>query len=111
MPPRSDLRDRRGDPSWQTVRHTQASSRPVVGHEDALSVAIDTRQHDLALLLLCNRFPPDELSRHPSNRAAYGWAWRHNDDPRIAREPVIGLVEAVFEGHERAVALLVWAGA
>lgn len=149
------------DPSWR--------------RENALSVAIDTRQHDLALLLLCNGFPPDsedeslleravtakafdsvelllawgadphrvapeiilstydqplydrfssigvdlterhalayELSRHSSNRAAYGWARRHKDDPRIARELAIGLAEAVFEARERAVALLVWAGA
>jgi hypothetical protein len=51
------------------------------------------------------------LSDHSSNRPAYGWTRRHADDPRIARELAIALVHAVAENRERAVALLMWAGA
>ena len=140
-----------------------------------LEIAIETDQHDLALLLLSNGFPPDSgdesllvrslhdrkpqffdlllawgadplridawiildtydadlyekfwtlgvdftrehelartLSDHSSNRPAYGWARRHADDARIARELAIALVHAVAENRERAVALLMWAGA
>jgi hypothetical protein len=138
-----------------------------------LEIAIATNQYDLALLLLCNGFPPDSgdespldlalrekklnlfelllawgadplradlyevlstydsdlyercwrlgmdftrehalahtLSDHSSNRPAYGWARRHKDDERIARELAIALHLAIVENRERAVALLVWA--
>lgn len=141
----------------------------------ALEIAIETNQYDLAVLLLCNGFPPDcdgesllvralenrqrelfelllswgadplwvdpytivdsydadlierfwmlgvdltgdhvlarALSEHSSNRPAYGWARRHKDDPRIAKELSMALGAAVVEGRERAVALLMWAGA
>lgn len=60
-----------------------------------------TRDHELART----------LSDHSSNRPAYGWARKHGDDPRIARELAIALVHAVAENRERAVALLMWAGA
>jgi hypothetical protein len=140
-----------------------------------LEIAIETNQFDLALLLLCNGFPPDScdespldlalrkrklelfelllawgadplradlyevlstydsdlyercwrlgvdftrdhalartLADHSSNRPAYGWARRHKDDERIARELAIALHLAIVENRERAVALLVWAGA
>ncbi|MFZ2493483.1 MAG: hypothetical protein WA208_18550 [Thermoanaerobaculia bacterium] len=143
--------------------------------QSALSVAIETKQVDLALLLLCNGFPPDAggesllddavrdrqedfvellmkwgadplrlnpydvldsydadlyerfwtlgldfarnhalarmLAGQSSNRPAYGWARRHNTEPKVARELAIALVHAVAENRERAVALLVWAGA
>ncbi len=60
-----------------------------------------TRDHELART----------LSDHSSNRPAYGWTRRHADDPRIARELAIAPVHAVAENRERAVALLMWAGA
>lgn len=142
---------------------------------NALAVAIETNQFDLARLLLCNGFPPDAggeslvdvairerkrefvelllkwgadpllvdaysvlesydvdlyelfwtagvdftrghalarmLSDHSSNRPAYGWARRRNTEPKVARELAIALLQAVVENRERAVALLMWAGA
>ncbi len=51
------------------------------------------------------------LSEHSFNKAAYGWARRHRDDPRIQHELTLGVVEAASNGRERAVALLMWAGA
>lgn len=51
------------------------------------------------------------LADHSSNRPAYGWARHHKDEPRIARELAVGLSHAVVEKRERAVALLLWAGA
>jgi hypothetical protein len=140
-----------------------------------LEIAIETNQFDLAVLLLCNGFPPDSgedsllvralderkteffelliaweadplrvdvdtvlstydgetyerfwqvgvdftrdhalahaLSDNSSNRPGYRWAKRHKDDPRVAREMAIALGQAVTENRERAVALLMWAGA
>ena len=52
-----------------------------------------------------------ELVLNSSNRPAYGWAKRHKDDPRVARELAMALGDAVDEDRERAVALLLWAGA
>lgn len=52
-----------------------------------------------------------ELARHSSNRPAYGWAKRHASEPRIARELAAALCDAIEEDRERAVALLLWAGA
>jgi hypothetical protein len=51
------------------------------------------------------------LADQTSNRPAYGWARRHKDDERIARELAIALHLAIVENRERAVALLMWAGA
>ena len=51
------------------------------------------------------------LSERSSNRPGYGWARRNKEDPRIARELSIALGRAVDEPRERAVALLMWAGA
>lgn len=143
--------------------------------DSPLEIAIETRQFDLAQLLLCNGFPPDSgdelpldlalrerkfeffdllmawgadllradlyavldtydadlyercwqsgmdftrehalarmLAEHSSNRPAYGWARRHKDEERIARELAIALHLAIAENRERAVALLMWAGA
>jgi hypothetical protein len=140
-----------------------------------LEIAIETKQHDLAVLLLCNGFPPDGdgesllirtleerqfeffelllswgadpllvdpstvldtydadlyerfwqlgldltsnhslarvLARKSSNQPAYGWARRHREEPRVARQLAIALLEAVVENRERAVGLLMWAGA
>lgn len=71
-------------------------------YEKFWNLGVDfTRDHELART----------LSDHSSNRPAYGWARRHADDPRIARELAIALVHAVAENRERAVALLMWAGA
>jgi hypothetical protein len=51
------------------------------------------------------------LAEHSFNKAAYGWAKRHQDDLRIQHELTLSLVEAASHGRERAVALLMWAGA
>lgn len=51
------------------------------------------------------------LGQHSSNRPGYGWVRKRKDDPRVAREIAIALVEAVKDGRERAVAMLRWAGA
>lgn len=51
------------------------------------------------------------LSRETSNKPAYGWAKRHKDDPRVARELAMALGDAVMENREKAVQLLLWAGA
>lgn len=143
--------------------------------DSPLRVAIETKQFDLARLLLCNGFLPDleqesplelvlrskakgylelllswgadpkrvrpvtildtydvslmesfwesgvdltkehvlaqTLALETSNKPAYGWAKRHRDDPRIARELAIALGDAVMEGREKAVQLLLRAGA
>jgi hypothetical protein len=60
-----------------------------------------TREHVLA------RY----LSRETKNKPAYGWARRHRDDPRVARELAMALGEALIEDHEKAALLLIWAGA
>lgn len=52
-----------------------------------------------------------ELALASSNRPLYGWARRNRDDERIARELGMALGKAVIEDRERAVALLLWAGA
>ncbi|HUF17613.1 MAG TPA: hypothetical protein VMS12_06175 [Thermoanaerobaculia bacterium] len=51
------------------------------------------------------------LAKQGFNKPAYGWARRQKDDPRIALELAMALGDAVCEGNEGAVALLVWAGA
>jgi hypothetical protein len=143
--------------------------------DSPLRVAIETRQYDLARLLLCNGFLPDlepesllnlvvrsrakdflelllawgadpkrvlpdtvldtydatlmerfwehgvdyaeehvlarYLSRETKNKPAYGWARRHRDDPRVARELAMALGEALIEDREKAALLLLWAGA
>lgn len=60
-----------------------------------------TKDHALAL----------RLSRETSNKPGYGWAKRHRDDPRVARDLAMALGDAVMEGREKAVLLLLWAGA
>jgi hypothetical protein len=51
------------------------------------------------------------LSERTRNKPAYGWAKRHCDDPRVANALALALNEAVWENREKAVALLMWAGA
>ncbi len=51
------------------------------------------------------------LSRQSIGTSAYGWARGHRDDPRIMRELSVALLQAVVENRERAVGLLMWAGA
>jgi hypothetical protein len=143
--------------------------------DSPLRVAIETRQYDLARLLLCNGFLPDSepesllnlvvrsrakdflelllawsadpkrvlpdtvldtydvtlmerfwgygvdytrehvlalyLARETKNKPAYGWARRHRDDPRVARDLAMALGEALIEDREKAALLLLWAGA
>ena len=66
---------------------------------------------DLGLDLTRDRNLAYYLSESTSNKPAYGWAKRHHDDPRVAHALALALGEAVSEKRERAVALLVWAGA
>jgi len=51
------------------------------------------------------------LSEATRNKPAYGWARRHRSDPKIAYQLALGLEDAVSEGREKAVCLLLWAGA
>jgi hypothetical protein len=51
------------------------------------------------------------LSESTRNKPAYGWAKRHHEEPRVANALALALGEAVWEDREKAVALLVWAGA
>ena len=51
------------------------------------------------------------LSTATSNKPAYGWARRHREDPRVAYQLALALGDAVFENREKAVCLLLWAGA
>jgi hypothetical protein len=51
------------------------------------------------------------LSEHSFNKAVYGWAKQHREDPLIQHELTLGVVDAASNGRERAVALLMWAGA
>jgi len=140
-----------------------------------LKIAIDTGQHDLALLLLCNGYstgvePPGTinfalekrawnfvdlmldwgadpsqadpyfildtyrrsmidhfwelgvdysqdntlasyLAESTRNKPAYGWAKNHYSDPKIAFQLALALQDAVSEDREKAVCLLLWAGA
>lgn len=142
-----------------------------------MSAAIESRQHDLVLLFLCNGYDPnadpichldtalrlrawdivdllldwgadptkvepeyvldtyrsdlmerflslgtDFITSHPlasylsyntRNRPAYGWVKRHKEEPDFAKELAIALYDVVTapEAHDKAVALLLWAGA
>jgi len=51
------------------------------------------------------------LAEHSSNRPLYGWTRRHREHPRIARDLNIALLHAVDNKREKAVHLLLWAGA
>jgi len=51
------------------------------------------------------------LTSSTRNRPAYGWARRHRDDPRIGRDLAMALGEAIWDDNEKAVSLLLWAGA
>jgi hypothetical protein len=51
------------------------------------------------------------LSEATRNKPAYGWARRHRSEPKIAYQLALGLEEAVSEDREKAVCLLLWAGA
>ena len=74
-------------------------------------VALMDRFWELGLDLTRDQSLAYYLSETASNKPAYGWAKRHHDDPRVAHALALALGEAVSEDHERAVALLVWAGA
>jgi hypothetical protein len=66
---------------------------------------------DLGLDLTRDKSLAYYLADTSSNKPAYGWAKRHHDDSRVAHALALALGEAVSEKRERAVALLVWAGA
>lgn len=51
------------------------------------------------------------LSERTRNKPAYGWAKHQWEDPRVANALALALNEAVWEDREKAVALLMWAGA
>ncbi|MGV8041494.1 MAG: hypothetical protein AB2L07_16010 [Thermoanaerobaculaceae bacterium] len=78
---------------------------------DTYSLSLMERFWDLGLDLTAGRSLAYYLSESTRNKPAYGWAKRHNGDPRVARALALALGEAVWEEREKAVALLVWAGA
>jgi hypothetical protein len=51
------------------------------------------------------------LAKTTSNRPLYGWVKRHQDGPEIKRALALALVQAAWDGREKAVHLLLWAGA
>jgi hypothetical protein len=78
---------------------------------DTYQVGVMDRFWDLGLDLTRDDHLAYYLAQSSSNKPAYGWAKRHNADPRVARALTLALGEAVWENREKAVALLVWAGA
>jgi len=78
---------------------------------DTYSLSLMERFWDLGLDLTAGRSLAYYLSESTRNKPAYGWAKRHNADLRVARALALALGEAVREEREKAVALLVWAGA
>jgi hypothetical protein len=51
------------------------------------------------------------LARTTSNRPLFGWVKRHPDVPGIKRALALALTQAAWDGREKAVHLLLWAGA
>ncbi len=51
------------------------------------------------------------LAESTRNLPAYGWAKRHNDLPAVVHALTLALVDAVGDNREKAVSLLMWAGA
>jgi len=51
------------------------------------------------------------LATSTRNKPAYGWAKRHSGDPRVAYQLALALGDAVSNNREKAVSLLLWAGA
>lgn len=51
------------------------------------------------------------LSSSTRNKPAYGFARRHREDPGVAYDLALALVDAVEDNREKAVSLLMWAGA
>lgn len=78
---------------------------------DTYQVSMMDRFWDLGLDLTRDRCLASYLSETTSNKPAYGWAKRHAEDPRVANALSLALGEAVWDRREKAVALLVWAGA
>lgn len=78
---------------------------------DTYQVSVMERFWDLGLDLTREQSLTYYLAESTRNKPAYGWAKRHNTDPRVARALTVALGEAVRENREKAVALLVWAGA
>ncbi|HQT93352.1 MAG: hypothetical protein B7Z61_06225 [Acidobacteria bacterium 37-71-11] len=78
---------------------------------ETYQVSTMERFWDLGLDLTRDRHLAYYLAESTSNKPAYGWAKRHNADPRVARALTLALGEAVSENREKGVALLVWAGA
>jgi hypothetical protein len=78
---------------------------------DTYQLSLMERFWDLGLDLTRDRSLAYYLSDSTRNKPAYGWAKRHHEDPRVAHALALALNEAVWEEREKAVALLVWAGA
>jgi hypothetical protein len=51
------------------------------------------------------------LASSTRNKPAYGFARRHKNEPKVAYDLALALGDAVLEGNQKAVSLLVWAGA
>jgi len=88
---------------------------PVVADPDAVfdtyQLSVMERFWNLSCDLTRERSLAYYLSERTRNKPAYGWAKRHADDPRVAYSLSLALNEAVSENREKAVALLMWAGA
>ena len=74
-------------------------------------VALIERFWKLGMDFTENNYLASHLSTTTSNKPAYGWARRHREDPRVAYQLALALGDAVFENREKAVCLLLWAGA
>ena len=78
---------------------------------DTYQLSLIERFWNLGLDLTRDRSLAYYLSESTRNKPAYGWAKRHCEDPRVAYALALALNGAVWENREKAVALLMWAGA
>ncbi len=78
---------------------------------DTYQRTIMDRFWDLGLDFSQNNTMASYLTEATRNKPAYGWARQHNSDPKIAYQLALALEVAVSEDREKAVSLLLWAGA
>jgi len=65
----------------------------------------------LGMDLTADNWLASHLAETTSNKPVYGWARRHREEPHIRYQLSLALGDAVFEDREKAVCLLLWAGA
>jgi len=78
---------------------------------DTYQTALMERFWDLGVDYTGDSCLASYLASSTRNRPAYGWAKRHQGDPRVAYALALALGDAVLENKEKAVSLLLWAGA